>query len=315
MLLLSPLGSVKSKLIVLQDCIEWVSKSSCWAVCGCHVSQAPSPWAVIDFGLLNSGLWRLLGGKSLQSVLGSSVTARSRKGQFSLQTQLGPDSAPLQSQGKIPLSRVAPRPCFRTQPLQWDGWRMCLFLSLGLSEISFAVMKLLSSWCGKVETGKRIMSPPELNSDQWPVYICLCPSCYSYLEPSNSSDQIIWLLWAAITFKLNKIQPLKTLMKNIKLRLCFIRYQQCCFNSPPPKVFGVFCAGLCFSSQVAAISSENKLSHERLTHLPLNCFLYDVSPSGPNSIHRSENDSYHIYRKYVSVHKEKGEPQTGLSGL
>lgn len=30
-LLLSPLGSVKSKLIVLQDCIEWVCKSSCWA--------------------------------------------------------------------------------------------------------------------------------------------------------------------------------------------------------------------------------------------------------------------------------------------
>lgn len=61
---------------------------------------------------------------------------------------------------------------------------------------------------------------------------------------------------------------------------------------PRPRIFCV-CAGLCFSSQVAAISSENKLSHERLTHLPLNCFfLYDVSPSGPNSIHRSENDSY-----------------------
>lgn len=52
------------------------------------------------------------------------------------------------------------------------------------------------------------------------------------------------------------------------------------------------CAGLCFSSQVAANSGENKLSYERLTHSPLNCFLYDVSPSGPNSTRRSENDSY-----------------------
>lgn len=31
MLLLSPLGSVKSKLIVLQDRVEWVSKSSSWS--------------------------------------------------------------------------------------------------------------------------------------------------------------------------------------------------------------------------------------------------------------------------------------------
>lgn len=31
MLLLSPLGSVKSKLIVLQDRVECVSKSSCWS--------------------------------------------------------------------------------------------------------------------------------------------------------------------------------------------------------------------------------------------------------------------------------------------
>lgn len=94
------------------------------------------------------------------------------------------------------------------------------------------------------ETGKRIMSPPALNSDQWPVYVRLHPSCYSYLEPSNSSDQIIWLLWAAVTFKLNKVQLLKTLMKNIKLRLCFIRYQQHCFNSPlppPPKGLGFLC--------------------------------------------------------------------------
>ena len=146
-------------------------------------------------------------------------------------------------------------------------------------------------WKGK-EPGKSIISPPELNSDQWPVYVWLSPSHYSYLELSNSSDQIIWLLRAAVTFKLNKAQPLKTLMKNIKLRLCFVRYQQHCFNSSSQSFF-FFCAGLCFSSQVAAISSENKLSHERLTHLPLNCFLYDVSPSGPNSTHRSENDSYH----------------------
>lgn len=149
MLLLSPLGSIKSKLIVLQDCIKWVSKSSCWAVCGCYVSQAPFLWAVIDLGLSNAGLWGLLSGKSLQSVLGTSVTVGSRKGQFSLQTQLGPDSAPLQSQGKIPLSRVAPQPGFCTQPLQWDGWQMCPFLSLGPSEIPFALVKWLSIWCRK----------------------------------------------------------------------------------------------------------------------------------------------------------------------
>lgn len=60
-----------------------------------------------------------------------------------------------------------------------------------------------------------------------------------------------------------------------------------------PKGFGGlgFCAALCFSSQVAAISSENNLSHERLTHSPLNCFLYDAGPLGLNSTHRSESDS------------------------
>lgn len=59
------------------------------------------------------------------------------------------------------------------------------------------------------EPGKRIMSPPQLNSDQWPVHVRLRPSSYSYLELSNTSDQIIWLLWAAVTFKLNKVQLLK----------------------------------------------------------------------------------------------------------
>lgn len=125
------------------------------AVGSCYISQAPSSWAVIDSGLLNSGLWRLLGGKSLQLLLGSSVTARSWKGHFSLQTQLGPFSAPFQSQGKIPLSRVAPRPGFCTQPPQWDGQQMCSFLSLGPSGIPFAVMKQLSSLCRKVKSPVR----------------------------------------------------------------------------------------------------------------------------------------------------------------
>lgn len=318
MLLLSPLGSVKSKLIVLQDCVEWVSKSSCWAVCGCRVSRAPSPWAVIDFGLLNSGLWRLVGGKSLQSVLGSSVAARSRKGQLSLQTQLGPDSAPLQSQGKIPPSVAAPRPGFRTQPL---------LVRRPTNVPVFVTRALRNTLCchetakqlvrkGK-ETGKRIMSPPELNSDQWPVYVRLCPSRYSYLEPSNSSDQIIWLLWAAVTFKLNKVQLLETLMKNIKLRLCFIRYQEHCFNSPPPK-FGFF---LFFVLRCAFhprwLQFLVKISWAMKgwpTRLWIAFYMMWV-PEGPILPIEVRMIAINVYRKYVSVHKEKGEPQTGLSGL
>lgn len=63
MLLLSPLGSVKSKLIVLQDCIEWVSKSgccSCWQLLhqpGSFLVSSYWLWA-IEFRALEVAWWK-----------------------------------------------------------------------------------------------------------------------------------------------------------------------------------------------------------------------------------------------------------------
>lgn len=144
MLLVGPLGSIKSKLIVLQSHAEWVFKSSSWAALDTRLP----PWCCC--GALEAAPREKPSDCTWQPHCSSSVIARSLEGHFGLRAQLGADSAPLKSQGKIPPSAAAPGPGFHTRPLRWGCQQICPFLSCRRSEISLAVRKLLSSWCGKL---------------------------------------------------------------------------------------------------------------------------------------------------------------------
>lgn len=119
MLLLRPLGGVKSKLIVLQDHIEWVSKSSCWSCLqllhqpGSFLVSSYWLWA-IEFRALEVARWKKPSVAAWQ-LCHCKVMERARQSPnpiVSLQTQLGPYSAPFQSWGKPPWAGWLPGQAF-----------------------------------------------------------------------------------------------------------------------------------------------------------------------------------------------------------
>lgn len=74
--------------------------------------------------------------------------------------------------------------------------------------------------------------------------------------------------------------------------LCFIRYQHHCFIPPIPEYF-VCVLGCAFHPMWLQFLVKISWAMKGWpTCLWIAFFLYDVSPSGANSIHRSENDSY-----------------------